>query len=303
MYTKRFKRKIRPNTNVDTRKLYESISHKLGRTTFQPMRELKPMRDWKPMSQKRNWRLDRLDSPVRTLGICILCHGNIGYNGTHPIITIPDGITLIKKNLGGCGNPSYGLYKLTEHVKPSANKWKGTTVSKPVDISDRVKEYVDVYTTTTLTHFDRCIDKQAYNEFASKKISNPSPSCEMFNGPQFYSKMYSFKPYESASYTYTNNYIMFKYLSPSGFYKSINIVTCTQDELNDFFQTMDAPITTEFMQMKKERMQKKFKLTTENIFSLIEHARDTLGITHVNILDLSCNTFHTKFTRNPDIGY
>ena len=76
-----------------------------------------------------------------------------------------------------------------------------------------------------------------------------------------------------------------------------------EDELNDFFQTMDAPITTEFMQMKKERMQKKFKLTTENIFSLIEHARDTLGITHVNILDLSCNTFHTKFTRNPDIGY
>ena len=314
MYTKRFKpkRKIRANTNVETRKLYENISRKLGRPTFpmrewQPMREWKPMREWQPISRKRDWRVD---SPVRiTLGICIMCHGNIGYRGEHPIIDIPVGVTLIKKNLGGCGNPSYGLYQLTDYLQGiPVSRWYGTKVSRPVDISDRVKRYVDDSTMSTLTHFDTCIDVPAYNAFVSTKISNPFPSCEIFYGPQLYSKLYSFKPYlsEKQNYTYTNNYIMFNYLSPSGFYKSINIVTCTQDDLNDFFQTMDHPITIQFMKLKQERQSsEKFKLTTEDIFALIEHARDELGITHVNMLDLSCNTSSIKkpFRRNPKVGY
>jgi hypothetical protein len=306
MYTKRFKpkRKIRANTNVDTRKLYENISRKLGRPTL-PMRDWKPMRDWQPISRKRDWRVE---NPVRTLGICIMCHGNIGYRGAHPIVDIPVGVTLIKKNLGGCGNQSYGLYKLTDYLQGTTAKsgWHGTKFSRPVDISDRVKRYVDDSTMTTLSHFDRCIDTPSYNAFVSTKISNPSPSCETFHGPRFYSKLYSFKPYlsEKKNYTYTNNYIMFNYLSPLGFYKSINIVTCTQDDLNDFFQTMDAPSTTNFMQLKQQRQRsEKFKLTTEDIFALIEYARDTIGITHVNMLDLSCNTSIKPFRRNPDVGY
>ena len=304
MYTKRVKpkRKIYANTNVDTRKLYESISRKLGRPTL-PIRDWQPMRDWQPISRKRDWRLD---PPVRTLGICIMCHGNIGYRGEHPIIDSPVGVTLIKKNLGGCGNQSYGLYQLTEYLQGvPVSPWHGTKLSRPVDISDRVKRYVDDYTMTTLTHFDTCIDVPSYNAFVSTKISNPFPSCEIFYGPRFYSKLYSFKPYvsEKQNYTYTNNYIMFKYLSPSGFYKSINIVTCTQDDLNDFFQTMNHPITTAFMQLKQERSQGIFKLTTEDIFALIEYARDTIGITHVNMLDLSCNTFKNTFPRNPEVGY
>ena len=254
MYTKRFKpkRKIRANTNVATRKLYENISRKLGRPTL-PMREWQPMRDWQPISRKRDWRVD---SPVRiTLGICIMCHGKIGYRGAHPIVDIPVGVTLIKKNLGGCGNQSYGLYKLTDYLQGTTAKsgWHGTRLSKPLDISDRVKRYVDDSTMSTLTHFDRCIDVPAYNAFVSTKISNPLPSCEIFYGPQLYSKVYSFKPYENETHTitYTNNYIMFKYLSPSGFYKTINIVTCTQDELNDFFKTMNNPITTNFLKDKE----------------------------------------------------
>ena len=305
MYTKRFKskRNIRSNTNVATRKLYESISHKLGKPTFQ-VKPLKYMRDWQqPIFHKRDWRLD---NHVSTLGICIMCHGNIGYNGKHPIVNVPDRVTLIKKNLGGCGNPSYGLYKLTDYYPRGTvlNGWEGTFLSKPTDISDKVKRYVDNYTTATLSHFDRCIDIPAYTKFESTRISNPSPSCEIFHGRQFYSKLYSFKPYESDKYTYTNNYIMFTYLSPSGFYKSINIVTCTQHELNDFFQSMNAPSTTEFIQTKKDKIKRlKFKLTTEDIFALIEHARDSLGITNVNILDLSCNTSITPFIRDPSIGY
>ena len=201
---------------------------------------------------------------------------------------------------------SFALYKLTEYAHqgppPVANRWKGTKLGRPKDISDRVKLYVDDLTMTTLNHFDRCIDIPSYNAFVSTKISNPSPSCESFHGPQFYSKLYSFKPYENETITYTNNYIMFRYLSTSGFYKTINIVTCTQDDLNEFFQTMNAPSTTEFMRTIQERS-KLLKLTTENIFALIEHARDALGITNVNILDLSCNTSIHQFIRNPDIGY
>ena len=296
MYTKRFKpKRIHSNVNVQTRKLYDSISHKLGKPTFQ----VKPppyMRDWKPISRKRDWRLDT----VRNLGICIMCHGNIGYNSTHPILDIPDRVTIHKKNLGGCGNQSYGLYKLKEYVG-TVNQVKDT--SKPINISHKVKQYVDDYTTATLTHFDRCIDKPSYNKFASVYIENPFPSCEMFHGPRFYSKLYTFKPYETKTITYTNNYIMFIYLHSSGLYKRINIVTCTQDELNDFFGDVDAPITTEFMKTKQDRIQKKrLTLSTEDIFKLIEHARDTLDITNVNILDLSCNT-HKPFRRNPDIGY
>lgn len=72
MYTKRFKpkrfkhaNKFIREPNLQTRKLYESISQKLGRPTFQ----VKPpiyMRDWKPVSRKRNWRLDEFDSDSPT---------------------------------------------------------------------------------------------------------------------------------------------------------------------------------------------------------------------------------------------
>ena len=292
MYSKSFKRKIRANTNVLTRKLYDSISHKLGRPKF--VKSSKYMRDWKPISRKRDWRLD--PPVVFTLGICIMCHGNIGYKGKHPIVNVPDGITLVKKNLGGCGNPSFGLYKIKFGMIP--------LVSKPTDISHKVKEYVNDSTLTTLTDFDRCVDKPSYDAFVSDKLSSPVPSCEIFHGPRFYSKLYSFKPYKSEYYTYTNNYIMFTCLSSSGLYKSINIVTCTQHELNDFFETVNAPITTDFMKLKKDREKKVIKLTTEDIFKLIEHARDgPLSITNVNILDLSCNTSINEFKRNPDIGY
>ena len=315
MYTKRFKpkRKIRANINVQTRKLYESISHKLGKPTFQfnpsYMHNWSPISrksDWQPISRKRDWRLEV--SPERTLGICIMCHGSIGYNKTHPIIDVPDGINLIKKNLGGCGNFSYGIYKIDFALKGSPAvtnlfRWKDTKISKPIDISDKVKLHVNEYTLKTLTNFDSCIDKQSYDEFVSTKIENPFPSCEIFHGPRFYSKIYSFAPYKTEMLTYTNNYIMFTYLSPSGV-KSINIVTCTQDELNDFFETKDSPITTEFMKIKQDRIEKKvLKLTTENIFALIEHASESLGITNVNMLDLSCNTFRKPFRRNSYVGY
>ncbi len=324
MYTKRFKpkrvkhkNKFIREPNLQTRKLYESISHKLGKPRFQ----VKPspyMRDWKPVSRKRNWRLDISDSPIpRTLGICIMCHGAIGYLGKTPIVDVPDGITLHKKNLGGCGEKSYGLYKIVEYpltVKVVKNLWEGTKIKPPPpppqkDVSSTVEKYVNDCTRSTLTHFDSCIDIPSYKYFASKYIPDQSFSCQMFSGPQFYSKRYSFAPYTTELITYTNNYIMFTYLSSTS-YKTINIVTCSQAELDDFFGTTKDPITIAFMKTKQERIDNSkkippinFKLTTEDIFELIKHAQQALDITNVNMLDLSCNEYSGTFVRDPKIGF
>ena len=319
------KRKIRPSINVptQTRKLYENISriigkpitriigkpitHVIGKPIFNAktsrlMRSYNP----KPISYKRNWRLD--ESPViRTLGICMMCHGNIGYSKMHPIVDVPLGVTIHKKNIGSFGKCSYGLFKAKDYARynpVSISKWQGSAVAPLKDISVAIQAYVADETLSTLTNFDKCVDKQRYDAFISA-YSEPESSCDFFEGQQFYSKMYSFKPFENKTITFNNNYIMFIYSPSPGIFKRVNLVTCTQEELDDFFGTTSS-VTSDFIKLKEERINgpvKRLKLTTENIFTLIEHARDTLQVADVNILDLSCNLYSGNLVRDPRIGY
>lgn len=201
--------------------------------------------------------------PVGKLSIGIFSHGEIlvdNYGIGIENRNFPEKVTIHKQNLG-----SYGCISAVSHMTFLYFCYK------TMNALTSLASCVDVGSFTTLVNQIMMDDQHK----KLKPLTSTEGSCQLFTDKKrFYEKKYTFDG--------NLKYIILSYYDvETNYYKCINIVNCSVDELSKFFKG-----GTKFIDQFS--IPRKY-VTTTDLFSFIDVARMKLNITHVNILDESCN--------------
>ena len=204
------------------------------------------------------------------LGIFMLVHAKFSMDSDRqPFITnnYPQGVEIIKQNLGAYGCVSFPYYK--SHAN--------------------INNYVDKLSKKSIYFDTTCENPDDYLMYANNQVKFPmntkwiplhkqEGTCKQFQGiTKFYQKDYSTdKLYKYIIFTKHVNHVLIH----------INILDCTEDELFHFFKSN---VNRDLRNKCKRFIQNRNHITTHTIFNLIQLASRQLGINKAYIIDHSCN--------------
>ena len=217
-----------------------------------------------------------------TLGVFIHLHGEIKVDSHFEPIqnTNYPNVTIRKQNIAafGCSSSIFPMYTLDE-------------------IDDLVEYTLLDY------RFRSCINKKQYIQSTRSvehdfyQFHREKGSCELIEDiTNYYEKIYTV---EKDSY-----FFLIKNDDPYGvlkFYRKVDLVHCTKDELYRFFYSPKKkfPVT----QILEDIIQNRTTFTTTQLFNLIKLASETLHISKVNMIDTSCNVIPDDTTFKLPVSY
>lgn len=212
------------------------------------------------------------------LAIGIFSHGKF----VQPIkkIHVPKDVTIHKQN-----KAAYGCICISEKMESDERAFEKT------------KE--------AFLTLDKCVDPELYIETSTADVAGKHRSAKPFHSIEGICTLFTDESiYEEKHYIVKindSNRIIMAYVNSQDYIEHIDLVSCTQVKLEDFFKSKDSKVTStcsDFITYSRDRVQQQ-TITTSRLYTLIALARDYLDIKQANIYDPSCNTVQTNINGQP----